>query len=217
MEGNVFFQNNKGFRLAAAVEGLKDGMNLPVVIFAHGLYSGKDSPRNREIAHGLNEAGLATLLIDFTGHGESEGSMDDVSVEQFVSDIDSAIAFLGSFKGVDSAQIGVCGSSLGGTAALLAATRDNRIRALVLRSAPVEGFYQYGEKVKVPTLIVQGEADPIARESMELFERLGGEKKIELISGAGHLYERPEQLGQARKVIAKWFQDKLKPKGGKHV
>ncbi|WP_426437426.1 hypothetical protein [Bradyrhizobium genosp. P] len=35
-----------------------------VVLFAHGSGSGRHSPRNRHVARLLNEAGLATLLIE---------------------------------------------------------------------------------------------------------------------------------------------------------
>src|SRR5919198_1317941 len=35
-----------------------------VVVFAHGSGSSRKSPRNREVAETLHEAGLATLLFD---------------------------------------------------------------------------------------------------------------------------------------------------------
>jgi dipeptidyl aminopeptidase/acylaminoacyl peptidase len=210
MERVVNFKNNQGFKLVGVLKGLQSGAELPVVVFAHGLHSGKDSPRNIQIAKGLNDKGLATFLLDFTGHGESEGTMADVSVERLASDLNSAVTFLESTKGVDSKRIGICGSSFGGTAALVAASSDRRIRILVLRSAPVEGYYSFADKVTIPTLVVQGEADPIVRESMELIKHLRGEKKIELIKGAGHLYERPEQLEQAKSAIVKWFTQKLR-------
>jgi pimeloyl-ACP methyl ester carboxylesterase len=209
-EREVFFKNNRGFRLAGRLAGLREGENLPVVIFAHGLYSGKDSSRNNQISNGLVEKGLATFLIDFTGHSDSEGTMDDVSVEQFVEDLDAAVTFLEASEGVNPELIGVCGSSFGGTAALIFAASDDRIKALVLRSAPSEGYYEYGENVKIPTLIVQGEKDPIIRESETLFKYLKGEKELVLIEGAGHLYEKPEQLNQAKTAIAHWFKEKLK-------
>src|SRR5437016_11974897 len=37
---------------------------LGIVAFAHGSGSGRHSPRNREVAKRLNEARLATLLLD---------------------------------------------------------------------------------------------------------------------------------------------------------
>jgi predicted alpha/beta-hydrolase family hydrolase len=35
-----------------------------IVVFAHGSGSSRHSPRNRAVAEGLQEAGLATLLMD---------------------------------------------------------------------------------------------------------------------------------------------------------
>ncbi len=205
MDRKVSFRNRRGLRLVGILKRLQAGEDLSVVVFAHGLHSSKESPRNTEIAQGLVEAGLAAFLMDFTGHGESEGREGDATVEVLAGDISSAVDFLGSAEGIDPTRIGVCGSSLGGTAALAAAARDQRIKALVLRSAPVEGYYALGEKIAIPTLIVQGEADPILAESRELFRHLRGERRLELIKGAGHLYERPEELRRAREAIVGWF------------
>lgn len=44
---------------------------LPAVIFVHGLGSSKESPRNVVIAQRLQESGVAALLFDLSGHGES--------------------------------------------------------------------------------------------------------------------------------------------------
>src|SRR4051812_12231884 len=41
-----------------------------VVVFAHGSGSGRFSPRNRAVAGVLNQAGLATLLLDLLTAGE---------------------------------------------------------------------------------------------------------------------------------------------------
>ena len=43
-----------------------------VVLFAHGSGSGRHSPRNRHVARVLNEAKLATLLIDLLTSEEEE-------------------------------------------------------------------------------------------------------------------------------------------------
>src|SRR4051812_27376080 len=49
--------------------GLDGNLTLPpaargVVLFAHGSGSSRHSPRNRFVAHVLQEAGLGTLLLD---------------------------------------------------------------------------------------------------------------------------------------------------------
>ena len=41
-----------------------------IVAFAHGSGSGRHSPRNRFVAEKLNEAGLATLLMDLLTEDE---------------------------------------------------------------------------------------------------------------------------------------------------
>src|SRR4030088_3154950 len=56
-------------RVAAAPVSLDGNLSLPegsraVVLFAHGSGSSRHSSRNRDVARLLNEAGLATLLID---------------------------------------------------------------------------------------------------------------------------------------------------------
>src|SRR6478672_8471425 len=63
---------------------LEGNLTLPpgasgVVLFAHGSGSGRHSPRNRHVARLLNEARLATLLLDLlTAEEEAldEGSAD---------------------------------------------------------------------------------------------------------------------------------------------
>ena len=44
-----------------------------IVLFAHGSGSSRKSPRNRQVAHVLNGAGIATLLFDLlTAEEEAE-------------------------------------------------------------------------------------------------------------------------------------------------
>lgn len=209
MKEKVTFKNKKGFRLVANIIGLKKGTPQPVVIFAHGLYSSKDSPRNLCIAEELAEKGFCCFLLDFTGHGESEGKFSDVTVEQFVQDLDAALNYIDNMKEIDPMRIGICGSSMGGTAALVKAATDSRINALALRSAPAEGYFQYASQVFVPVLIVQGDADPIIKESSILYEQLSGKKKLVLIKDADHLYSKEEHLKEAKTAIVQWFVEKL--------
>jgi putative phosphoribosyl transferase len=209
----VTFTNNRGLRLAANIIGLEKGEIRPVVIFAHGLNSSKDSPRNLYIAEGLVDKGFCCFLFDFSGHGESEGGISDVSIEQFVMDINASLNYLDTRKEIDPMRIGICGSSLGGTTALVKGAADGRIRAMALRSAPAEGYYNYAHKVDIPVMIVQGDADPLIRESRILYEHLAGGKKLVLVKGADHLYSKEGHLKEARDSIVKWFDEELSSEG----
>jgi len=56
-----------------------------VVLFAHGSGSGRTSPRNTVVAHTLENAGLATLLIDLLTVDEQR---EDARTGQLRFDID---------------------------------------------------------------------------------------------------------------------------------
>ena len=66
-------------RVAAGAVTLEGNLSLPkgadgIVLFAHGSGSSRHSPRNRYVARLLNEAKLATLLIDLlTSDEEASG------------------------------------------------------------------------------------------------------------------------------------------------
>lgn len=182
----------------------------PVVVFSHGFYSGKFSPRNLEIARELLRQGIASFLIDFTGHGDSEGALEESTIEQQVDDLGAAIDFLTQQNDVDADRIGVNGSSAGGTVAVRRASVDPRIKVLVLRSPRAEGAIMAARLVGVPSLIVAGERDiAVVGESRDLYAALSGEKRLEIVEGAGHLFERPGQLKQAIGISVTWFTEKL--------
>lgn len=205
----VTFTNKRGLRLAADILGIEQGENRPVVIFAHGLNSSKESPGNLSIAGGLVQKGFCCFLFDFTAHGESEGGISDVHTEQFVQDLDASLNYIDTRKEIDPMRIGICGSGIGGTAALLKGIRDGRIRALVLRSAPVRGYYECARKISIPVMIVQGDADPVMQESRMFYENLAGGKKFVLVKGADHFYSKDEHLMAAGEAIVQWFAEEL--------
>lgn len=113
MNMKVTFKNSRGFTLVANIMGLREGESLPAVIIAHGLQSSKESPRNLPIAEELNKNRIACLLFDFMVHGESGGNFKDISIEQFVQDLDASIDYLQSLEGIDAFRIGLFGSSMG--------------------------------------------------------------------------------------------------------
>jgi fermentation-respiration switch protein FrsA (DUF1100 family) len=63
-----------GDRRLTATLGMPDAARA-LIVFAHGSGSGRRSPRNRFVASKLNEAGIATLLLDLLT--ENEERLDD--------------------------------------------------------------------------------------------------------------------------------------------
>ena len=206
MDKKIMFRNKQGYKLIAILKKPQK-KTAAIVIFSHGLSSGKGSSRNNAISDALIEKGIATFLLDFTGHGESEGSIDEASVEQMAGDLGAAIDYIEGLK--EFKKIGISGSSLGGTVAILAAAADKRMSAMVLRAPPSGGYYEHAKKIKIPVMILQGNVNiDMLAESRELLKSLGGEKKLEIIEGASHLFE-----GHMDEMVEKtvlWFMKWLK-------
>jgi alpha-beta hydrolase superfamily lysophospholipase len=76
-------------------------------------------------------AGIAALLFDHRGFGDSEGEADLFEPERQMDDWRAAIAFARSLPGIDSDRVATCGSSLGGGNALAAGAEDPRVAAVV--------------------------------------------------------------------------------------
>lgn len=183
---------------------------FPAVVFAHGFDSGKDSPRGRAVADHLRSMGLATFLIDFTGHGDSQGVKSDATIERQVDDLRSAIDYIVNADDIDPDAIGVNGASSGGLVALMEAPADGRIKALVLRGPRTDGMIGYGPMYNIPILIIQGEFDPLLAGSTLFYESLRGDKRLEIIAGADHLFSAPDQMDQVIDVTSWWFKTRLK-------
>jgi pimeloyl-ACP methyl ester carboxylesterase len=110
--------------------------------------SGPDPARSIILAHGwsgnaadmlpaarvLHSAGFAVALYDGRGHGLS-GKDGPITILKFAEDIRACLDYLGTRADIDRGRIGVLGHSLGGSAALLVASADPRVCALVSCSA----------------------------------------------------------------------------------
>ena len=200
----ISFTNSQGTRLAGRLLVPASDACSPVVVFAHGWGSGKHSPHNRIIADTLLKHGIASFLVDFTGHGESQGRPDDCTVAQQTEDLEAAVDILATLDEVDRHRIGMIGISSGAAATLAAAARDTRIRALALCSATLAGAEGVPPRVTTPTLIVLGEADaPIRSRNEILLKGLGGPRRLETIPS--DLFEDPGALVSASDLMAEWF------------
>ena len=207
----VLFKSSRGLALAGRLLVPASPGPHPVVVFAHGWGSGKDSPRNRAVAEALRRLGFAAFLFDFTGHGESEGTQEDSTQPQQVDDLAAAVGALDSLDEVDGRRLGVAGASSGAAVAVLAAARDRRIRALALRSPNLTGAEESVSRVTVPTLLVVGEHDEPIRAALEpLLGRFGGPRRLEVVPGGDHLFEDPVALTRATAATVAWFKDHLK-------
>lgn len=126
MQEKVNFRNSRGLNLVGI---LYPSENRKIVILIHGWCSNKDRERFLKLADRVNKAGFGFLRFDQSSSGESEG--DEVTVENLIDDIKSAIKFV---KDKSYEEIGLIGESLGGLTTLNIS--DDSIKARIL-FAPV--------------------------------------------------------------------------------
>jgi uncharacterized protein len=102
----------------------------PIVVMAHGL-SGTRRDRLGAFAERFSAAGIAALVFDHRGFGDSSGEPDLFHPGRQLEDWRAAISFARSLPTVDPERVATFGSSMGGGNALAAAAEDPRIAAAV--------------------------------------------------------------------------------------
>src|SRR3954453_8753971 len=109
--------------------GGADG-TVALIVMAHGL-TGTRRDRLGRFAERFADAGVAALVFDHRGFGDSTGEPDHVDPALQLEDWRAAIAYARSLPGVDPGRIATFGSSLGGGNALAAAAEDPAIAAAI--------------------------------------------------------------------------------------
>jgi dienelactone hydrolase len=193
-----------------------------VVLFAHGTGSSRHSTRNRYVAGVLQQAGLATLLIDLL-------TADEEAVEQATGHLRFDIGLLAErlvgatdWLGRESATaglpVGYFGASTGAGAALAAATeRPARVGAVVTRGGRPDLVGPALGKVRAPTLLIVGGRDaPVIEMNRKALQQLAlAEKELVIVPGATHLFEEPGTLAEVARLAADWFVRHLTCEGGR--
>ena len=107
----------------------KDGASgrIPGIVLAHG-FAGVRYP---EMATHFADLGYGVLSLDFRGYGESGGERGRVVPQELASDIRHSVSWLTEQPGIDPDRIGVVGSSLGGSVAIMASADDDRVKVCV--------------------------------------------------------------------------------------
>jgi putative phosphoribosyl transferase len=207
-------------RVRAGTAMLEGDLRLPrgasaVVLFAHGSGSSRHSPRNRYVAELLNEARLATLLLDLLTPVEEA---IDVRTARLRFDIgllgERLIAvtdWLTEYPDTRRLRIGYFGASTGAAAALMAAAeRPGVVGAVVSRGGRPDLARPALARVRAPTLLIVGGEDHVVIElNRRALAELRAEKQLVIVPGATHLFEEPGALEQVARLAREWFERHL--------
>ena len=207
----------------------------PFVIGCHGLYSDKNSTKQIELANQCNQVNIAYFRFDHRGCGESKAPIEIVtSLAARCTDLKAAADLLKTRNDLGR-QMGLFGSSMGGTVCL-AVARDTDADATVTWAAPVrssdlvkrQARTTYGSDIpfkKNPfdivsqfkglrnTLVFHGNADetvPLPH-AQEIHQHLREPKKLVVLAQSDHRMSNPADQKRFMRVACDWFTTYLKP------
>ena len=188
-----------------------------LVLFAHGSGSSRHSPRNRHVAHVLNEGAIGTILVDLL---TEEEEVVDIRTSELRFDIRllgrrlSAITdWLSDAPELMNLGLGYFGASTGAAAALVAAgQRPNIVRAVVSRGGRPDLAGVALRSVRAPTLFIVGGHDALVLDlNYSAMAQLPPvtEHKLHIVPGASHLFEEPHTLDEVATLATEWFRQYL--------
>src|SRR6266511_2502359 len=209
-------------RIAAGSVLLEGNLSLPagargVVLFAHGSGSSRHSPRNRHVARLLNQAKLATLLVDLLTADEEAIDLRTAhlrfDIGLLAERLIAATDWLTQQPATRELRVGYFGASTGAGAALVAAAeRPEVVGAVVSRGGRPDLAGPALPHVRAPTLLIVGGHDlPVIGMNREALAQLNCEKRLEIVPGATHLFEEPGTLEQVAQLARDWFNQYLAP------
>lgn len=125
--------NKAGEKLAAHLVIPANEQIKNIAIFAHCFTCSSSLFVVKNISNELIEKGISVLNFDFTGLGHSEGDFSESNFSNNISDLEEVNSFLTENYIAPTILIG---HSLGGAAAIIAASQLENIKAVVSIAAP---------------------------------------------------------------------------------
>jgi len=182
-----------------------------VVLFAHGSGSSRHSPRNQFVARRLQQAGLATILLDLLT--ESEEVLDQrtahlrFDIDLLAKRLLYAVQWIRRHSDLGSVRLGCFGASTGAAAALVAASEGRPFAAIVSRGGRPDLAGPALQKVQVPVLlIVGGDDSEVLDLNRQAKARMHARTRLAVVPGATHLFEEPGALEQVALLARLWFE-----------
>ena len=184
---------------------------IGTVLFAHGSGSSRHSMRNQFVARTLQEAGLATLLLDLLTPDEEEydrrTDMLRFDIGFLAQRLESAMQWCVTSDESNHTAIGLFGASTGAAAAIVAAAdHPDQARAVVSRGGRVDMAGSSLPQIQAPTLLIVGGRDSQVLElNLAAAKTLHCEHDTVVIAGASHLFEEPGALERVADLARAWF------------
>jgi len=186
-----------------------------LVVVLHGSGSGKDSPRNQELAATLAGRGYAVLLFDFLTDDErgednqSAGFRFDLPF--LIRRAGEVLEWVRSSQDAGGLPIVLFGGSTGAAVGLAVASGiAPGIRAVVSRGGRSDLVSDVLSSVCIPVLFVVGEHDDLCRRAAEsAVDSVVGPGRLVVVRGASHLFEEPGAMPAVERATLDFLREVL--------
>ena len=139
--------------------------SLPAVcIFVQGRSYGTRG-QFLPLAQQLARRGVAGLVFDGRGRGDSAGDPEAMTAADRVGDVLAAIQWVSRHRSLDSRRIGLFGHSAGGWIVPEVARRSSRVRWMVLHAGPAESLAE--QQGHVAQALMERSGQAFSREDLE--------------------------------------------------
>lgn len=184
---------------------------IGLVIFSHGSGSSRLSPRNAFVAGRLHQQKIATLLFDLLTEEEDLDRAKRFDIELLTQRLIKATQWVSQLNETHQLPIGYFGASTGAASALKAAARQgDKIKTVVSRGGrPDLALDEISSVTATCMFIVGGEDHHVIQLNQQAYQQVQGTKQLEIISGAGHLFEEPGTLEEVASLAADWYKQQL--------
>ena len=177
-----------------------------LVLFAHGSGSSRHSPRTQFVAEVLHQAGIGTLLFDLLTEHEGEDRRNVFDVRRLADRLLSAIGWSSARHATGHLPIGLFGASTGGGAAIIAATQQPLVRAIVSRGGRPDLAGPWLAHLTAPTLLLVGSEDTeVLALNRQALASMRGPHHLSVVHGATHLFQEPGALEEVAGLARAWF------------
>jgi dienelactone hydrolase len=183
-----------------------------IVLFAHGSGSSRLSPRNQLVASYLNKQGIATCVFDLLTEEEDRNVSNRFNIELLAQRLEDVTKWISSQDSYRHMRLGYFGASTGAAAAFMAARDLHQVSCIVSRGGRPDLVMKDLPFIRIPVLLIVGENDvDVIEFNKQAFEKLQGEKLIEIIPSASHLFEEPGAMEKVCVLAANWFRFHMEP------
>jgi putative phosphoribosyl transferase len=188
-------------------------VNAGVVIFAHGSAGNRHSRCLEDVASGLQQTGLGTLVVDLFTSQEEAVRASDADLGPVAQRFTAAAAWLHQQPRSMSSPVGYFGANTGAAAALWAAGEPGaRVGAIVSLSGRPDPAHPRLAHVQAPTLLIVGGDDTeVLGLNRRAQSQLRCENRLAEVEGAGHVFEESGTDEIAAGLARDWFTQYLVP------